>query len=293
VRALISWLVYPVLTGGGVLCAWALLARGVPLALAVTAVTVAAAGIVIALERWHPFYKEWQQSRGDIKVDAGHLIVSNVATEGLRLLTLGPLAAASAFASRALGARLWPDQLPMAAQVALALIIAEFGGYWGHRLMHERSSLFRIHATHHSASRIYFMTGARNHAFEALFLAALAILPLVALGASEEVLGLLAAFAGIHSMLQHANADIRMGPVKWLLTGPELHRWHHSRNLDEANANYAGILLLWDWVFGTVFRPPPGSAPPKDVGLTKMPAFPQSFLGQLASPFTRSLWRAR
>lgn len=290
-RKWLARLVYPALTGGGIAGAWLLMDRGVSLAWAVVAVTVLAGGVVIALERWLPFRREWQGSQGDIRTDAGHLVLSNVATEGLRVVMLGPLLAVSAFLSRSFGARVWPEHMPLAAQVVLALFIAEFGGYWGHRLMHRAPLFFRIHAAHHSATRMYFMTGARNHALEAVLLAAASILPLIALGAGDRVIGLLGTFAGIHYMLQHSNVDIRMGPFKWVLNGAELHRWHHSKELEEANANYAGILLVWDWVFGTIFRPPPDREPPVDVGLTDMPSFPKGFVSQLASPFMPSLWR--
>jgi sterol desaturase/sphingolipid hydroxylase (fatty acid hydroxylase superfamily) len=290
-RALLSWLIYPVLTAGGVYAAWLLLSAGVPLAQSVIAVTVVAAGVVIALERLLPYSREWQHVLPDVPTDAGHLILGNTAAELIRLLMLGPLLALSAFLAGVAGSPLWPAHLPMIAQLFLALAIAEFGGYWGHRLMHERPLLFRVHAVHHSAHRIYFMTAARNHAAEVIFLATLALFPLLILGAGEVVIGLVAGFSGIHYMLQHANIDIRLGPVNYIINGPEMHRFHHSRDLSEANANYSGVLLLWDWVFGTIFRPAPGNAPPIDVGLTDMPAFPQGFWGQLASPFRRSLWK--
>ena len=67
----------------------------------------------------------------------------------------------------------------------------------------------------------------------------------------------------------------------------ELHRWHHSRILDEANTNYGQNLIVWDVVFGTRFLPA-DREPPEDIGLTGLSAFPMDYLGQLASPFT---WR--
>lgn len=289
VRALVSCLVYPVLTIGGVFAAWLLLEAGVSLAQSVVAVTVIAGVFVIALERLLPYSREWQRVRPDIPTDAGHLIVGNAAAEGVRLALLGPLLAVSAFLAQRVGAPLWPAHLPMPAQLFLGLALAEFGGYWGHRLMHERPLLFRMHAVHHSANRIYFLTGARNHVTEVVFLAALGLFPLLVLGANEVVIGLIAGFSGIHYMLQHANIDLRLGPLNYIFNGPELHRFHHSRVLAEANANYSGVLLLWDWVFGTIFRPT--KAPSIDVGLTDMPSFPQGFWAQLASPFRSSLFK--
>ncbi len=103
----------------------------------------------------------------------------------------------------------------------------------------------------------------------------------------ERVLALVLVFQGAHAFFQHSNVDVRLGPLNWLLSMAEVHRWHHSRRVEEANANYGQTVLVWDWVFGT--RKVPGGEPPADTGLTDMPWFPQRFLGQLASPFR---WRA-
>src|SRR3712207_5517500 len=101
VRTWLPWLVYPTLTLGAVVGAWLLMEKaGVPLAWAVVAVTLAGAVFVIALERWLPYSREWQRSQGDLPADAGHLIASNAATEGLRLLATGPLVAVAAWLTR-------------------------------------------------------------------------------------------------------------------------------------------------------------------------------------------------
>lgn len=67
----------------------------------------------------------------------------------------------------------------------------------------------------------------------------------------------------------------------------ELHRWHHSRVLEEANSNFGQNLIVWDIIYGTRFLPK-DREPPAEIGITDMPAFPMSYLAQLASPFTWS-----
>lgn len=290
-RAALSFGLYPMLTAGGLAGAIFMLEAGVPLSLTVVLVTLPAAVLVFAFEYWMPFYPEWKHTKHDRIVDILHTIASNAMTEGVRVAMLGPLVALSGWISNRIGLGLWPKDLPLSAELLLAFLIAEFGGYWGHRLLHSNSILFRLHATHHSATRLYFLAGGRTHALEALLVALLSIAPLLFLGVSERVLGLLGTLAGIHYMLQHSNIDIRMGKIGWLINGPEMHRWHHSRKLEEANSNYAGMLLLWDWVFGSFFRPPAAKAPPKDVGLFGLPRFPGDFIGQIVSPFRRAIWK--
>ena len=63
----------------------------------------------------------------------------------------------------------------------------------------------------------------------------------------------------------------------------ELHRWHHSLKLEEANSNYGNNILFWDLVFGTVYYPRDRTAS-ADIGLSDMDGFPADYLGQVLSP---------
>ena len=56
-------------------------------------------------------------------------------------------------------------------------------------------------------------------------------------------------------LFQHSNCDIRLGWLNYLVSGPEVHRWHHSKQIAESNANYAHSFVVWDLLFGTYFRP--------------------------------------
>jgi sterol desaturase/sphingolipid hydroxylase (fatty acid hydroxylase superfamily) len=192
--------------------------------------------------------------------------------------------------SAALGVGLWPSRWPLAAQLAIAFPIAELPVYWFHRLEHRGGFLWRIHAVHHSAPRLYFLNSARNHPIDAVLSLALLVAPLVLLGAGERLLAVAMVVWAVHALLQHANVDVRLGPLNWILSMAEVHRWHHSRRIDEANANYGQTLLLWDIVFGT--RRVPRREPPEDVGLPDLPAYPTGWLGQVASPFDGQLWRS-
>jgi sterol desaturase/sphingolipid hydroxylase (fatty acid hydroxylase superfamily) len=56
-------------------------------------------------------------------------------------------------------------------------------------------------------------------------------------------------------IFQHANVQLRLGPLNWFFSMAELHRWHHSRTVEEANHNYGQTISVWDWVFGTRYLP--------------------------------------
>jgi sterol desaturase/sphingolipid hydroxylase (fatty acid hydroxylase superfamily) len=85
-------------------------------------------------------------------------------------------------------------------------------------------------------------------------------------------------------LFQHANIDFELGPLSWIFSVGEMHRWHHSEHLTEANHNYGNSFLFWDVVFGTWYRPR-GLAAPEKLGIGGLEGFPQSWFRQLLEPF--------
>jgi sterol desaturase/sphingolipid hydroxylase (fatty acid hydroxylase superfamily) len=166
----------------------------------------------------------------------------------------------------------------------LALVIVEFGQYWVHRLEHEVDFLWRFHALHHSAPRLYWLNASRFHAIDIGINALAANMVMVALGASAEVLVLWLLVSSVHGVFQHANIPARLGPLNWIFSMAELHRWHHSRLVEEANTNYGQTLVIWDVVFGTRFLPK-DREPPRDIGLADLSGFPMTYFAQVLSPF--------
>jgi sterol desaturase/sphingolipid hydroxylase (fatty acid hydroxylase superfamily) len=52
----------------------------------------------------------------------------------------------------------------------------------------------------------------------------------------------------------HTQAVKSLGPLEWIFNTPSHHRVHHGRNPQYIDKNYAGILIIWDKLFGT-FEP--------------------------------------
>jgi sterol desaturase/sphingolipid hydroxylase (fatty acid hydroxylase superfamily) len=167
----------------------------------------------------------------------------------------------------------------------LASVVREFFDYWGHRAMHHFDVLWRLHATHHSAQRLYFLNGLRAHPGEIAFrFGILGVLPLALLGVGETVLVLTTVAALAADVYQHANIAFRLGPLSWLYSIGDAHRWHHSRERVEADSNYGNVYLFWDAVFGTRHLPA-DRQPPTEVGIEGFDAFPRRFFAQWLSPF--------
>ena len=181
------------------------------------------------------------------------------------------------------GRGLWPVSLPLWMQVAVGLLVAEFGLYWAHRVAHEWPTLWRFHAVHHSVERLWFFNTGRFHFVDTAWSILLSQPLLLIAGASAEVIiwvGVVTAFVG---MLTHCNVEMRTGWLDFVFNTPTLHRWHHSRDPREGNSNYGENLMVWDLVFGTFLRP--RIPAPKALGIEE--PMPVAFLDQLRYPFRR------
>jgi len=251
-------------------------------------ITAMAVIIVAILERVHPEYSDWNRSRGDIQVDAVHGLVSMIILpEALKTGLSAGILVAAAKLSHVVGFELWPHDWPLVLQLLIAMLISQFGEYWVHRLEHTTELLWRLHATHHSSHRLYFLNAARFHPLDTALSYFISTTVLLVLGAGPEVLLLVLSWISVHGLFQHCNIHLRLGPLNYIFSQAELHRWHHSLVLEEGNANYGNNIILWDLVFGTFFWPRDREAS-EQVGLSDIPDFPQDYIGQLFSPFT---WR--
>jgi sterol desaturase/sphingolipid hydroxylase (fatty acid hydroxylase superfamily) len=283
-RYAFSVLVFPVVFGGAVVGTSWMFRAGYESAAAFLVPTLTAYAVVAVLERVVPFRGQWLRSYKDVHVDFGHMVVSGgITLEAMRPFMLAIAVAIAAAISGFYQPGYWPSGWPMALQLVLALVIGEFFLYWVHRLAHEWDFLWRFHAVHHSCPRLYFYNAVRFHPVDLAISNFAPFVPLVALGVGGELLTLFGTVSAVHGIFQHSNLPLRLGPLNWFFSMAELHRWHHSRVLEEANSNYGQNLIVWDLVFGTRYYPK-DREPPVDVGLTDMPNFPMGYWGQLLSP---------
>ena len=283
-RDLAPWLVFPGLMSACVGAAMAGAAAGLDPFPAAAGVVLAAFPTVALLERWLPYRPDWSKNHGDLRTDTIHLIIAQIAMPQLLkpLFTVLVAGGTAALAAR-FGPNLWPHEWPILLQLALALLIAEFGRYWVHRAAHEVPWLWRLHAVHHSPKRLYWLNAGRFHPIEKVIFLIPETVPFILLSANAEVLALYAVFNSIHGLLQHSNIALRAGWLNYVFSLPELHRWHHSRVIAESNTNYGNNLIVWDIVFGTYFRPRGREVGP--IGLIAED-YPENYAAQLAAPFS-------
>lgn len=237
---------------------------------------------LFVLEKWMPFEKEWEKPDGQTFASIAHTI-SSKGTVQLLLLFGGIIGLSKVMKpmTEPLEYGLWPRDWPLWLEVIMGLYIAEFGLYWAHRIAHVTPFFWRFHAIHHSVTKLWFVNTGRFHFFDSLWKISLSLTPLLLLGAPMEVIQWLSAITAFIGLLTHCNVDMKLGVLNYIFSTPELHRWHHSKDLAEGNRNYGENIILWDQVFGTFTNP--ARRPPADIGMSDY--LPSHFLHQLAWPF--------
>lgn len=280
VRAIASHALFPTLFVVAIGAALLAIGRGIPGHVIIPAIALPTALLVVLGERWLPYYASWNRARGDLVTDAIYLPM----TVGINAF-LEPVVKAFAVVlggglAAFIGIGLWPTHWPLIAQLPLACVVAELFDYFAHRVMHESDLLWRLHATHHSSARLYWLNATRAHPVEMLFRGTIAVLPLAFLGAEEAIFLLLGVVNIVVGFFQHANIDFKLGPLSWIFSIGDLHRWHHSRARAEHDRNYGNNFIFWDAVFGTRFLPS-DRPPPDDIGID---AFPRTVTAQILAP---------
>lgn len=179
----------------------------------------------------------------------------------------------------------WVQGLPFFVALFLALFTTDLFQYWAHRTFHSRVPLWRFHSIHHSTQNMDWLAGSRTHFVDIFFTRAMTFIPLYILGFSGDVFNVFVVFVAIHAVLIHANTRINFGPIKYILTTPQYHHWHHCKDPKYYGHNFAAIFPFIDMMFGTYYLP--GKAWPTATGVHEA-AYPKGFIKQTVYPFTKS-----
>lgn len=150
--------------------------------------------------------------------------------------------------------RAWSAGLPLWVQILVVIFLCDLGIYWGHRLQHRVAFLWRFHRVHHTAEHLDWIAAYREHPLDNLYTRMIENLPALILGFPLHVIAGLIVFRGLWAVFIHSNANVPVGPLKYLLGSPKLHHWHHA--VDKGNdCNYANLMPLMDVIFGTYHEP--------------------------------------
>lgn len=224
--------------------------RGWNLELAVLLSTVVTLAAAILAERLWPYRTDWNNNQGDTKTDLTSAAVLIAVIDPLLKLA-GPLLVVAIYGLLNVSQPSWLGQQTLLAQIVFVTLLVELGRYWSHRLHHSVGMFWWLHAMHHSSKRLYVINTMRFNPLNYALNFLIGAFPVMLLMPSPEaLLGYLALTQPV-LMLQHANINLQSGWLNYLLSTNELHRWHHSTDVNKANSNYGNAIMLWDQVFGT------------------------------------------
>lgn len=124
--------------------------------------------------------------------------------------------------------------------------------YWFHRVSHERRWFWASHVVHHSSQRYNLSTALRQTWTGKATLGFVFWLPLVFLGFEPGMVLVFTATSLLYQFWIHTEAIDRLpAALELVLNTPSHHRVHHGANPRYLDANYAGVLIVWDRLFGT------------------------------------------
>jgi sterol desaturase/sphingolipid hydroxylase (fatty acid hydroxylase superfamily) len=218
-----------------------------------------------------------------ILTDLAYFFVGHV---GIQFLLIAITASSQAMAALAAIPPLQASigALPLWLAFPLAVVVADLTQVLLHRAYHRVPLLWRFHAVHHSARHLDWLAGSRMHLVEILLTRTLVLLPLLALGFSQATINAYVILVGLQAVLAHANLGLRFGWLEHVIVLPRYHHWHHARDPDYVDANYAIHLPIIDRLLGTQRLPPDGSWPPR-FGLLDDDEVPAGIWRQHLHPF--------
>jgi sterol desaturase/sphingolipid hydroxylase (fatty acid hydroxylase superfamily) len=132
----------------------------------------------------------------------------------------------------------------------ITLLLVDIVWYSYHRASHRVRIMWAAHQAHHNSQRFNLSTAVRqkwNPWFELLFW-----VPLPLLGIPPWLIFTSFSVNLIFQFFVHTERIDRLpAPVEFVFNTPSHHRVHHASDRDYLDKNYAGILIVWDRLFGS------------------------------------------
>lgn len=130
--------------------------------------------------------------------------------------------------------------------------------------------LWRVHRMHHADLDIDVTNGLRFHLIEIVPSMLIKFAVIAVLGAPMVAVVIFEVLLNASSMFNHSNIRLPLGVdrrLRTMIVTPDMHRMHHSIEIDETNSNFGFNLSLWDRLFGTYRAQPAADHDGMTIGL--------------------------
>jgi sterol desaturase/sphingolipid hydroxylase (fatty acid hydroxylase superfamily) len=150
----------------------------------------------------------------------------------------------------------------------LLFFAEDFTYYWFHRLSHNIRYLWASHVVHHSSQHYNLSTALRQTWTGQASGAFIFWLWLPLVGFHPLMVLTMQSISLIYQFWIHTEAIIKLPRwFEFIFNTPSHHRVHHSSETQYLDKNHAGVLIVWDKLFGTYISEKPNVFP--TYGLTK------------------------
>jgi sterol desaturase/sphingolipid hydroxylase (fatty acid hydroxylase superfamily) len=134
----------------------------------------------------------------------------------------------------------------------LVFVLDDCRYYFWHRIGHRSRWFWASHVVHHSSQHFNLSTNLRQSWTSEFSGLVLLNVPLAFIGFNPAAIALAFSVNLLYQFWIHTEMIDRMPRwFEWLLNTPSHHRVHHANNPRYLDANYAGVFMIWDRLFGT------------------------------------------
>jgi sterol desaturase/sphingolipid hydroxylase (fatty acid hydroxylase superfamily) len=185
-----------------------------------------------------------------------------------------------------------PD-VPRWVFVVLSVIAIDAVDWLVHLANHKITSLWRLHAVHHSQEELSILSTFRTHPLVHLSFVASAV-PVLALASNAATPAVIVTAYACFGALPHANVRWTYGRLGKVFVSPTFHRRHHSPT-GRIDINLGTVLTIWDRMSGrAVYTSPAAEVAPTGLAgrpipveqTSPRPKFVRTFIRQWTQPFT-------
>lgn len=195
-----------------------------------------------------------------------------------------------------------PGAIVLGACLLIYFCWKEFVDFLVHYWFHKIPCLWELHKVHHSATSLIPLTSLRGNPVEKIIVfnlrAVLSSIPLVIICFVVDVdIVVFAGYAALFNKavtvftldpLRHSHLPINLGILDRIFISPHMHQVHHSKLEHHWDKNFATNLAIFDWMFGTAYRPENGEVIRYGIGTDEEDAEYQTVRGALVSPVVKT-----
>ncbi|GAB2542102.1 sterol desaturase family protein [Spirosoma aerophilum] len=195
--------------------------------------------IVTAIQ--HKDYYEAKDTASSLSMGIGNVIIGIVG----KAIVFGALTFLYQF-------RLFTIDMTMWWAWIILFFADDFSYYWFHRISHSSRYFWASHVVHHSSMKYNLGTALRQTWTGNISGAFVFWLWLPLAGFSPVAVMTMQSISLLYQFWIHTEHINKFpAPIEFVFNTPSHHRVHHGSDLDYLDKNHAGILIIWDRMFGT------------------------------------------